>query len=125
MEFIQNVIKRLALNSFYIKGWFVTIVVAILAISLKENDFRIYLLALIPNLFFWWLDSYYLRQEKLFKKIYDKVRNLKHSEINFSMDTSEFENEVDTVFEIMKTNSSICLFYLPLMLVIILLIVIA
>jgi len=37
---------------------------------------------------FWGLDGYFLRQERLFRKLYDHVRKLPEEEIDFSMDLS-------------------------------------
>jgi hypothetical protein len=34
------------------------------------------------------LDAYYLRQERLFRKLYDRVRQLDEADVDFSMDTS-------------------------------------
>jgi len=36
------------------------------------------------------LDGYFLSQERLFRALYDKVRKTPESEIDFSMDTREF-----------------------------------
>lgn len=42
MDYIQSAISRMASNSFYLKGWNVTIIAAIVALSFKESDWRIY-----------------------------------------------------------------------------------
>ncbi len=76
LEFIQNVITRMNSNSFTIKGWSITIVSAFLALyaSSKNIDF---LLAGLPAIFvFWYLDSYYLTQERRYRELYnDKVKD--------------------------------------------------
>ena len=73
MDYIQSAISRMASNSFYLKGWNVTIIAAIVALSFKESDWRIYACALVLNFVFWFLDAYYLKQEKLFRELYNKV----------------------------------------------------
>ena len=73
MDYIQSAISRMASNSFYLKGWNVTIIAAIVALSFKESDWRIYACALALNIVFWVLDAYYLKQEKLFRELYNKV----------------------------------------------------
>ena len=45
-------------------------------------------LAYIPAIIFWGLDGFFLWQEQLFRKLYDRVRVLPEDEIDFSMDTS-------------------------------------
>lgn len=46
MDYVQSAISRMASNSFHIKGWNVTIIAAIVALSFKESDWRIYACAL-------------------------------------------------------------------------------
>lgn len=65
MDYVQSTISRMASNSFYLKGWNVTIISAIVALSFKESDWRIYTCALVLNIVFWFLDAYYLKQEVL------------------------------------------------------------
>lgn len=93
LELIQSVITRHAQNSFALKGWGITLVAAIFVLSSKESNQVYFLIALIPTLAFWGLDGYYLRQERLFRKLYDSVRILDSSELEnnpFSMDTLPF-----------------------------------
>ena len=76
LEFIQNVITRMNTNSFQIKGWNITIVSAILAIfaSTKNNYFL--LTAIFPSVIFWFLDTYYLMQERKFRGLYNDVAGI-------------------------------------------------
>lgn len=53
LEFIQGVIARLANNSFLLKGWSVTLVAAILALTVRNPSVYTVLLALFPALIFW------------------------------------------------------------------------
>jgi len=84
LEFIQGVINRFGNNSFLIKGWCITIVAALSALSSGTKDQYI-LIAYFPVLIFWLLDSYYLWQERLFRELYDEVRIIDESQIDFSM----------------------------------------
>ncbi len=92
LEIIQGVIGRLANNSFSLKGWAVTLVAAVFALAAKDADKGYFAIALIPTICFWGLDSFYLRQERLFRRLYDWVRLLQSEEIlnPFTMDTSAF-----------------------------------
>ena len=95
MDYIQSAISRMASNSFYLKGWNVTIIAAIVALSFKESDWRIYACALALNIVFWVLDAYYLKQEKLFRELYNKVSKISDDNlVDFSMNTSEFKEKV-------------------------------
>jgi hypothetical protein len=70
---IQVIITRMGANSFVLKGWNVTLVSALFALSVKDSNKRFIMVALLPNIIFWMLDAYYLHQERLFRKLYDDV----------------------------------------------------
>jgi len=88
LELIQGVINRLSTNSFLLKGWSVVLVSALFALSAADSQPAFVYLAYIPAIIFWGLDGFFLWQEQLFRKLYDRVRVLPDDEIDFSMDTS-------------------------------------
>lgn len=90
LEFIQGVIDRMGSNLFLLKGWTVTLVAALVALSAKERGS--YYLAYFPVLAFWLLDAYFLSQERRFRALYDHVRELPDGQVSFSMDTRPFKN---------------------------------
>jgi len=98
LEMIQGVINRMANNSFLIKGWSVVLVAALFALAAKDSSVYFVYLAYFPAIAFWSLDGFYLRQERLYRKLYDKVRIQKEEEIDFSMATIEFQEEVQNLF---------------------------
>jgi hypothetical protein len=69
LDILQNIIARMAQNSFTIKGWAVTVVGALLAFSSKETDRWMAICAIYPAIAFWGLDAYYLMQERLFRDL--------------------------------------------------------
>jgi hypothetical protein len=74
LEFIQGVIARLANNSFLLKGWSVTLVAAILALTVGDPGIYAMLLALFPAVVFWGLDAFYLAQERYFRDMHKDAR---------------------------------------------------
>src|SRR5262245_20865773 len=94
LEMIQLIINRMANNSFLVKAWCVTLVAAILTLSAKDSDKRFIAVAYYPVLMFWILDGYFLHQERLFRKLYDYVRNQPEESVDFSMDTKSFRKVV-------------------------------
>lgn len=76
LEFIQGVVNRLGRNSFLLKGWSMTVLVAgaLLMMRLRPDQSLFALTLLIPVFGFWLLDAYFLRQERLFRAEYDRVR---------------------------------------------------
>lgn len=89
-EFIQGIVNRLATNSARLKAWTVVLLSAVLVVLTHEGRIEIAPVALPPIIFFWGLDGYFLWQERLFHVLYDHVRQLQDSAINFSMDVRSF-----------------------------------
>ncbi|MBA7651246.1 hypothetical protein ES703_59063 [subsurface metagenome] len=100
IEIIQDIIKRMAFNSFMIKGWAITLVVV--ALLLKGTEYQA-CIALFPLLVFWFLDTYFLWQERLYRKLYEWVitNRLKTDEYLFDMNAYRFKKEVQSKFRIM------------------------
>lgn len=93
LEFVQNVITRMNTNSFQLKGWAITIVSALLALYASSDNNVLYVfVAIIPTLIFWFLDSYYLRQERRFVGLYNDIvnGNIKTEQM-FSMDIEKYK----------------------------------
>ena len=115
MEMIQSVINRMAGNSFALKGWAVTLVAGIFALSSKDVDKMYFLIAYVPIIVFWGLDTYYLLQERLYRSLYNKVRNMKEVEIDFDMNTksSGLQSEKNKYWSCFISPTELW-FYVPL-----------
>ena len=95
LEIIQQVITRMAGNSFLLKGWSVTLLSAILAIAVKDGMYRMVWIGFLPVLMFWMLDGYFLRQERLYRRLWNHVRvEGQEMPADFGMDTSPFARDV-------------------------------
>jgi hypothetical protein len=84
----------MASNLFLLKGWTITLVAALFALAARDSERVYFLIAYLPTLMFWALDGYFLSQERRFRALYDHVRGLDESQIDFAMDTSPFGNEL-------------------------------
>lgn len=87
LEMIQNIISRMANNSFKLKEWTITLVVAVFALTYNEdfyNKGRLILIVLLPIFVMWVLDSYYLQNERQYRKLYKLVcdKDLNNYELN-------------------------------------------
>ena len=91
LEMIENIIERMGHNSFQLKGWAVTLVTIIGALSSRETDRKFFILAFIPLIAFWCIDSFYLQSERKYKHLYKSVLKKLDSEIDFRMDTEGIE----------------------------------
>lgn len=89
LEFIQSTITRMNQNSFQIKGWMITLVSALLALYASSEKVVYILIAIVPAIVFWFLDAYYLQQERRFRGVYNDVAGL--SPDNSRINVREFE----------------------------------
>lgn len=95
-------------NSFVLKGWDVTLVSALFALATQNKNPIFIVIAILPALAFWDLDAYYLRQERLFRKLYTDVclsNNQKLACDPFSMATTNYESQVPSWFRTLWTSS--------------------
>lgn len=93
LEFVQTAVNRMAGNLFLLKGWSITLIAALFALAAKDANKFYILIAYFPLFIFWTLDGYFLSQERKFRALYDYVRTLDESSIDFSMDTRPFSKE--------------------------------
>lgn len=93
LEFVQSAINRMSGNLFLLKGWTVTLVAALFALSAKDTNRYFVLIAFLPLVVFWTLDGYFLSQERRFRALYDHVRNVDEADIDFSMDTAPYTKD--------------------------------
>lgn len=109
IDLIQNVINRMANNSFLLKGWLITLIAVILALtkdSLLSTDLTyLSLILCLPVIVFWYLDAFFLHKEKCYRKLYDwVVENRKNSDEHlYSLNYKRFKSDVSNVAGIMFT----------------------
>ena len=82
---VKDIASRMGNNSFLIKGWAVTLIVASLVIG---GTFYQHLVAFFPWFVFWAYDAYFLRMERLYRKLYDWL-------IKNRLKTEEFLMEIE------------------------------
>ena len=111
LEFIQGVINRLATDSFRMKGWAVVLVSALFVLLVREGRLDVVPVALVPVAVFWGLDGYFLWQERLFRALYDHVRALDETKIDFSMDIRRFKTGYNRTWLGATLSRTLFLFY--------------
>lgn len=121
LEMVEHVIDRIASNSSKLKEWTMGLVTAICAFAAVGNDKRFLLIAFIPIVCFWILDSFYLSIERKYCKLYQCIVDNEGS-VDFSLDTRKIteKNNCDCpickICEIANAMFSIStlVFYLPI-----------
>lgn len=119
LDYIQENINRMSNNSFIIKGWTISIISILFIFSDKEMNKSYLLITLLAVLVFWYLNAFFLQQERKFRSLYDEVRKQSENEIDFSMSTVHFKNKDHNLINNMFSKS-----IFPLYLVLIIMILI-
>ena len=115
IDLIQSIITRMAQNSFMLKGWVITIFVAVIALNVQIERFIPNLTLSIFPLAFWYIDAYYLYIERKYRNLYEKRITLRmngNSDNLYSLGIGKIElkNVLATMF-----SSSIAWFYIPIL----------
>lgn len=98
IDLIQECIKRMANNSFLLKGWAISLVAVVLTLSEKNvNPYFLGLVVLVPLISFWYLDAFFLYTEKLYRKMYEWViveRPKYNNDKMYDLNPHRFKNDV-------------------------------
>lgn len=93
LKMIQAIINRLGNNSFLLKGGSLITLVSAMVLIAKEDlqNPYIVLVLLLPIVGFWILDGYFLWQERLFRQVYEEIRQ--QADTDFKMDLGKHRNK--------------------------------
>lgn len=116
LEMIQAIITRMGQNSFMIKGWTITLVVAMFAFVPKTAAIFIPI-AIVPVLIFAGLDTYYLQLERRYRALYDIVRKKDETTSDFDLKITEACKLDNNKYYKCLFSKSIWLFYLSVLIV--------
>jgi hypothetical protein len=75
LEMIQAVVARLANEAALIRGWALTVSSAFFGFAAQSLSSRVAAVGILPVLAFWGLNAYYLRAERQYRNLFDRVRN--------------------------------------------------
>jgi hypothetical protein len=111
IDLIQGTITRVANNSFLLKGWLVSLIAIVLALTketIVATDLTYFsLILLLPVIVFWYLDAFFLHKEKCYRKLYEWVivNRSKTQEYSYDLNYKRFEKEVKNIFQIMFSKT--------------------
>lgn len=122
LEMIQAIINRLANNSFLIKGWFITVVTAGLGLYFQFKTFDLLYLVLFVIFMFWYLDAFYLREERIFRAIYEDKALMKNvgknsKNIDLRINRKKYANHVDNIFKTMTFSDCLLEYVIAILIV--------
>jgi hypothetical protein len=110
LDHLQSIVGRLASNSFAIKGWAITLGAAFLGFSIKDAYPSIAWVGIVPIALFWYLDSYYLVEERQFRT---KYQDAVSGEDDYRVLFDKMPSSPEDIFRASITPS-VALIYLPL-----------
>lgn len=105
LEFIQDVITRMNSNSFSIKEWAITVMAALLALYASSANALYIFVAIIPTIMFWFLDAYYLQQERKFRGVYNDVIKKENNIPLFTMPINNYKGGVYSYYSAFKSKT--------------------
>jgi len=105
LKLIEQVIERMARNSFMLKGWVCTLLAGISVYIKGTIPIYILLMGCFIIVAFWYMDSYYLKQERLYRQLYNEVRTRRNTAIDFDMNTNKQVNCNTCMIKVMFSNS--------------------
>lgn len=109
LEFIQGVITRMAGNSFLLKGWALTVSGALFGFSASHASWPIAVVGLLPIVAFWFLDGYFLMQERLYRSLYNAVARRDSTVPVFSLNATGYRKK-NAMLDSIK-SATLMLFY--------------
>lgn len=121
LGFLQSIISRMANNSFYIKGWVLTLFLAIIVLKkeISYSSCTLEIAIIMVTLLFCFLDAYYLQQEKIFRELYNYLSGSEKKDENFlniNPKSEKYKDVKDIKSPYIKSfkSPSILLFYIAI-----------
>jgi len=106
LTMLQGVMARMGSNSFALKALSATFgsaAIAVMATAQKPSPYYA-VAALVPILVFWLMDAQYLRYERSYRKLYERVRRGEEVEA-YDLNAEPFMSETGHVFRLAATWS--------------------
>ncbi|MBQ4822204.1 hypothetical protein [Aquimarina sp. MMG016] len=115
LELIQNIINRMNSSSFIIKGWSITLVSGLFALSITYGNIPLIIASLFVLLIFWIMDGFYISRERMFRDLYEDVATKNEDQIDFKMMINHYYKGNRTWFASIFSKTLLP-FYLPILL---------
>ena len=112
LEITQAVINRMGSNSFLVKSWSMTLIVAAMVLIAKPTmqNSPFILVLIVPSFGFWILDGYFLWQERLFRQVYNEIRV--QFDTDFEMNPTKHKNKPKCSWPAAIFSITLVIFYL-------------
>ena len=108
-------------NSFYLKGWYISLIAVILALLPKQVDTVIVgIILFVITICIWYLNAFFLRTEKLYRELYnwviqERVKN--NYAYLYDLNSHRFDDKVDSIFKTMFRPTLVIFYLMPLLII--------
>lgn len=123
IDLIQNCISRMARNLFMLKGWAISLLAVVIALTADRLDpLFLFCSIFVPVLCFWYLDAFFLRAEKMYRKMYEWVltaRKEENLEYQYDLNPNRFKDKVESQCRVMFSKTLRVFYGIPLSVVLI------
>lgn len=100
LSMIHGEISKMGRNVLICRGLCLGVLTWVLFLAAQHGDRLLSIFSCVPIFGLWLMDTYFLRQERLFRKLYDHVRK-ETTKVDFSMDTLPFKKLVPSYMKTM------------------------
>lgn len=117
LDLVQDCIKRMANNSFLLKGWTLSLLTVIIALAQDVSQTKLIVTLIVPTLCFWYLNAYFLRAECRYRKLYGwvVVNRPKTVEHQYDLNPGRFDKDVAGILELMFSKTLSVFYGIPLL----------
>lgn len=117
LDLVQDCIKRMASNSFLIKGWTLTLLTVIVTLSKDVGLTKLCMILLVPTICFWYLNAYFLRAECRYRMLYGWVlaNRPTTNEHQYDLNPSRFDKDVSGELDFMFSKTLAVFYGIPLL----------
>jgi len=99
-----------------IKGWVITLMAAVFAISASEKDLFIGFLNYLILPAFWILDGFYLSKERQYRELYSNIISKSEDSIDFSLDATTYNKGKNTWMSTVFSKTLIVFYFILILL---------
>ncbi len=114
LRLIVDLLDQSNRTAAFAKRWGVSFAAVFLALGTQQPGFRVAYLAIFPIVFLWVLDAQNTRQDFLLHSLYDRVRKLPDSEVDFSLNLEQLPEAKRSVLSFVFAANP-ALFYLAML----------
>ena len=111
LEFIQAVIARQASNSFLLKGWALTVAGIFYGFSAYHLSWRVAVVGSVAIFAFWYLDAFFVRQERLFRCLYNDAIGESPAAPILSLSTKPFLGDSNVKWAAILFSQTLWVYY--------------